>query len=132
MSAEGVGEIVVAETSNAIVCRNGHVICEAVKTFPHRVAEFCKQCGEPAVNKCDSCGKEIPGYTFAQMEHISPKQSREGMNWVPPKFCPGCGIPYPWTERARTAIGDAIRALEGLTPAQRETLVKSIPDIIAD
>lgn len=116
----------------AIVCRNGHVICEAIRTFPQRVADFCEECGEAGVRKCDSCDQEIQGYDFVEMETVSPEQERTGMGWTPPRYCPGCGHPYPWTQKAREAITEAIQELEDLTAGEREQLLRSVPDIVAD
>ncbi len=118
--------------SNASVCRNGHTVCEAIKTFPNRASDYCSICGESAITSCSSCGRLIDGYAFVHMEHISPEQHRNGMKWVPPKNCVGCGIPFPWTQSAIDCVSEILDELVDLGHIHRQRLKSSILDLVAE
>jgi len=47
-----------------------------------------------------------------------------------PIFCPECGKPYPWTEVKLKAAKELADELDNLNPKERETLKKSLDDII--
>lgn len=47
-------------------------------------------------------------------------------------YCKHCGKPYPWTETALEAVAELIEEEETLDPAQRDKLVSSLPDLIAE
>jgi hypothetical protein len=64
---------------------------------------FCNVCGAEIVGRCPSCDIRIPG-----VEHV-PGISMIGEEYVPSKFCDGCGEPYPWASRQ-----DRIYQLENL------------------
>jgi hypothetical protein len=49
-----------------------------------------------------------------------------------PAFCHACGKPHPWTEAGLKAAQELAAELAGLNPEERETLAKSLPDIIRD
>jgi hypothetical protein len=51
---------------------------------------------------------------------------------VAPSFCHKCGTPYPWTEKGIKAARDLISEAEKLSPEERETLSKSLDDIVCD
>ena len=49
-----------------------------------------------------------------------------------PAFCPDCGKPYPWTEAKLKAARELADELDNLSLEERETLKKSLDDIIRD
>jgi len=49
-----------------------------------------------------------------------------------PSFCPNCGKPYPWTEEKLKAAKELTDEFENLSPEERETLKKSLDDIVRD
>jgi hypothetical protein len=51
---------------------------------------------------------------------------------VPSKFCDNCGKSYPWTSAKLQAAIELAGELETLSSEERETLQKSLPDILRD
>ena len=49
-----------------------------------------------------------------------------------PVFCPDCGKPYPWTAAKLNAAKELSDELDTLTKGERETLKKSLDDIVRD
>ena len=49
-----------------------------------------------------------------------------------PSFCSGCGKPLPWTEQALAAATELAELQGYLSTADRETLKKSLDDLIRD
>jgi len=47
-------------------------------------------------------------------------------------YCKHCGKPYPWTETALETATELIEEEETLDPVQRDKLVSSLPDLIAE
>src|SRR5712692_2606468 len=47
-------------------------------------------------------------------------------------LCHRCGTPYPWTEKGITAARELISEAENFKPEQRESLSKSLDDLIRD
>jgi hypothetical protein len=79
------------------VCRNGHVITDLLHTYPERGAGHCEQCGAATLDRCPTCGHELPGAV-----HV-PGLVPVGRSEAPP-FCAHCGAPFPWTPRPAPAV----------------------------
>ena len=43
------------------VCRNGHVITDLLHTYADRGLSHCDRCGAATLDRCATCGLEIPG-----------------------------------------------------------------------
>src|SRR5438128_11679150 len=71
------------------VCRNGHVITDLLRTYPDRGLSHCDRCGAATLERCATCGLEIPGAVHVPgLVPVGCAQS--------PDFCSGCGAPFPW------------------------------------
>jgi REase_DpnII-MboI/Uncharacterized protein conserved in bacteria (DUF2321) len=89
------------------VCRNGHVITDLLHTFPERALSHCDRCGASTLDRCPTCGLQLPGATF--VPESWPIGERQ-----PPQFCSRCGASFPWTRRRPTAGANKLAALEVL------------------
>ena len=130
----------------AQICANGHVINWMSISKPEYNRGFCDKCGAPTTTNCQYCDAKIMSYyhagRFTLEEHD--KRMREIMDRIPnavldyntaltlPIFCSNCGKPYPWTEAKLKAAKDLSDELDNLSPAERETLKKSIDDIVCE
>jgi len=109
----------------AQVCLNGHPITEFARSQPEHNQKFCGTCGAETIDKCPSCGHFIRGFY-----HIPGVVSMS--DFAAPAFCYNCGKPYPWTETRIKAVKDLIAEAEKLKPEERESLSKSIDDLVRD
>ena len=109
----------------ALVCRNGHVITDTMKTSPGMIAKFCIKCGAEVVSECENCHADIRGYY-----HVPGVIGLFEYN--PPKFCHECGTAYPWTATRLEALKEIANQTAGLSLKEREELSKSIDDLVKD
>ena len=114
------------QRQTAQVCLNGHLVNALVEAHPDKNADFCSRCGEPTIKACEHCKALIHGGWFGGRVVYS------SQFWKTPAFCPGCGKPYPWIERAILAARDLARELKGLSPSEREELEQAIPDLVKE
>ncbi len=106
----------------AQICLNGHVINATSRESPEDNSPFCGQCGSPTITQCPSCKTDIRGYLWGSMS----------LHFQPASYCLSCGKPYPWTETKIKAAHELAQELEDLSPEDKETLSKSIDDILSD
>ena len=118
----------------AEICLNGHIITTTAIGRPERRLPFCRDCGTETVHECASCHRPIQGSYWSDsaadpypVDDVKPRGTV-----VAPAFCHGCGTAYPWTQAKVRALHDLAMELEGLEPNERESLVASFPDLIAD
>jgi hypothetical protein len=97
------------------VCRNGHVITDLLRTHPDGGRTHCDRCGAATVERCPTCGGELPG---ALNTPLRPVGSRR-----PPLYCASCGAAFPWTERTDPAPG-------GDPLVKLECLLRRLPEVI--
>jgi len=95
------------------VCRNGHLITDLLKTFPERARGHCERCGAVTLDRCPTCGEEIPGAFYV------PDAAPIGLR-RPPAHCTACGAAFPWANRVV-----ALAAVSAL--ALLETLLRRLP-----
>jgi len=107
----------------AQICRNGHVITESLNDFPNHGKKFCGNCGAETITSCTNCGQPIRGHLRGVVVMA--------FDIPAPKYCDGCGNPYPWTESAISAAAEMAHEL-GLTEEDSATLNASIPDLITE
>jgi hypothetical protein len=75
-----------------LVCRNGHVITDHLKTCPEQRLTHCDRCGATTLDRCQTCGQLLPG--AAVLPGLLP------IGEPPlPQFCATCGAAFPWTRR---------------------------------
>jgi hypothetical protein len=112
----------------AQICLNGHIVTTTAVWEPHTRPEFCRDCGQRTIVKCNACHRQIQGaYWVADMYPYPIKVVIRA-----PGFCHGCGVAYPWTQAKFQAARDLAMELEGLEPQERERMAASFPDLIAD
>jgi hypothetical protein len=108
----------------AAVCRRGHWISFDIR---EQNSDFCAGCGAAVMNACDSCGANIRG-----VEIDPPVLVIGGESSPPPRFCEGCGAPFPWLDRqGRIYELQNMLQREGLDPAD-ELYVREQLDALAD
>jgi len=107
----------------AQICINGHVITEYYNEFPQFRKKYCSDCGASTITSCQNCNTPIRG---GYSESFTSSQSPA------PSFCHNCGKPYPWVESKLKAARELSDETENLTDDERESLKKSLDDIIRD
>jgi len=88
--------------------------------------KFCEKCGAATIMACPSCKASIKGHYFV------PGVIGIGEELKTPAFCYNCRKAYPWTETKIEAAHELAQELEDLSSEDRETLTKSIDDIVSD
>src|SRR6266581_1593595 len=74
------------------VCRNGHVITDLLHAYPDRGLSHCDRCGASTLDRCTTCGLEIPG--AVHVPGLVPVGRSQ-----PPQFCSACGAPFSWIRK---------------------------------
>src|SRR5262245_33190640 len=98
------------------VCRNGHVIKELLQTYPEPGRSHCDRCGAATLDRCPTCGLEIPG--AVHVPGLVPVGRSQ-----PPEFCSACGAAFPWSRKTEPEP-----ALDPL--ANLERLLRRLPRVI--
>ena len=109
----------------AQICENGHVVNSMAHDYPNRNQDYCDKCGAPTIMACPSCQTAIRG-----VYHV-PGALGWG-HYTAPAFCRKCGKPFPWTAAGLRAAEDLADELDGLTSDDRESLKKSLPDLVRE
>jgi hypothetical protein len=89
------------------VCRNGHVITDLLRTCPERSRTHCDRCGAATMDRCETCGHELPG--AAVVPGLQPVGVRPA-----PAFCSACGVAFPWTRERRPPKRESLVILDNL------------------
>lgn len=111
-----------------LVCFNGHKINDCYSSELQHNAKFCRECGQPTTSKCSKCGTSIRGLYHDESSGIDMP-----LPWISiPQYCHECGTAYPWTERRRNALVEAIDELSELDEGDRGRLKESVPDVIQE
>lgn len=113
--------------ATAEICLNGHIVSDDVSSDNHE--EFCSQCGAKTVNTCPHCNSEIHGYFYADLLTF---RNVKDIDMKLPYYCHACGKPYPWTETAIKAATLLIQEEQEFSQEQKNKLIESIPDIVAE
>src|SRR5271165_1781305 len=87
------------------VCRNGHVMTDLLHTNPERSRSHCDRCGAETLDRCATCGQELPG--AFPVPGLAPVGALR-----PPDYCPTCGAAFPWAaDRHAVSADDPLRFL---------------------
>jgi hypothetical protein len=89
------------------VCRNGHVITDLLRTCPERALAHCDRCGAVTLDRCSTCGRELPGALV--VPGLQPVGVRQA-----PSFCSTCGAVFPWTKPRHPPKLQALAVLEAM------------------
>lgn len=87
------------------VCQHGHVVTDMARTYPERRLPRCDRCGAATLERCPTCGTEIPGAVL--VPGLAPVGVRR-----PPRRCAACGAGFPWTAEPTPAAHDPLAPLE--------------------
>ena len=110
----------------AQICENGHVANSMARDFPDINQDHCDKGGAATIMACPSCQTEIRGFY-----HV-PGVIGFTNYYKAPAFCYKCGKPLPWTTTRLRAAEDLADELDGLTSADRESLKKSLHDLVRE
>lgn len=110
----------------AQICINGHVVNSTLESAEQSEGKYCSSCGMKTITRCQNCKNGIQG------EFYNPDVAVIGFEFPAPPFCIHCGKPFPWTESGLSAAKEYAEELMNLTPEEKETLKKSIDDIVRD
>lgn len=108
----------------AQICLNGHLITQFVVSQPQGTQKFCETCGAATITDCQKCHTAIRGYYHTGAIGF--------FGYSAPSFCLNCGASYPWTEAKIAAAKELSDELDDLSADEKETLKKSIDDIVRD
>ncbi len=89
------------------VCRNGHVVTDRLRSCPERAATHCDRCGATTIERCETCGRELPG--AIRVPGLHPMGLRAA-----PRYCATCGAAFPWTKLQKPTKRPALAVLENL------------------
>jgi hypothetical protein len=116
----------------ALVCLGGHLINDRVRGDPSRNLDQCPTCGSEMILACPGCREAIPGFHYEQGSDQDSRHPRGRALAAPPRYCPACGRPFPWTERVMSAVRMVIREMAALGLHERDQLRRSIDHIIRE
>lgn len=109
----------------ALICLNGHVINATADRHPARNQNFCSECGQSTISKCQKCETNIRG------RYINPGVL-SASKYFPPSYCHHCGSSYPWTEEKLKAAIELASLSDDITSDEKDELEKSINDLISE
>lgn len=109
----------------AQICTNGHVVRSTLESVKEGEGKYCEQCGMQTIKRCQNCKKPIRGELYSPDVNII-------SDFLAPPFCIYCGKPFPWTESGLRAAKEYAEEFMNLSPEEKETLKKSIEDIVKD
>lgn len=110
--------------NTAQVCLNGHVVTSMFNNSNFS-AEYCEECGEHTITKCQNCGENIRGkYEIPQVIDFTNEYHK-------PSFCFNCGNPFPWIERAKIAANELIQYTENLSTEEKADFIESLNKLLS-
>ncbi len=110
---------------NAAVCINGHVLTNYLRDN-QPCDSFCEMCGGKIILRCSNCHTPIRGNPADGFVVFTPGDPQ------PPNYCPVCGNPYPWTDKAIFSLVQLLKEEDELDLMLVEKIESSIPDVISD
>ena len=117
------------EYDKAQICQNGHVVNSQATWQPDHNRDYCPQCGEIVIDRCQNwnCQNPIQG-SYRASEYAIPDHPTG--EYFSPSFCQHCGKPYLWTERGLSAAKDLVQDLDNLTDDEKTNLSRSLDDLV--
>lgn len=110
---------------NALICENGHMINDSMRTYPKYNKKFCDQCGAKSISNCPECNAFIEG-----KEHMS--GIAICLPTPVPKYCSECGKPYPWMKAKLDAVNELIDLMDELDDSEKEGLKQGALEVSSD
>jgi len=111
-----------ARIDTAQICLNGHIINKYSEQCPEYNKNFCEECGEQSIIKCQNCNHKINW--VSENEAISP--------FLRPSYCGECGIAFPWIKIALDSAKEILDIDNKIGSDDKEKLMKSINEITKD
>lgn len=109
----------------SLICENGHMVNDSMRTYPKYNKNFCTKCGSKAISNCPECNSFIEGKEY--MEGVI-----DCFPTTVPKYCSGCGKPYPWTKAKLEALNEAVDLLDELDENEKNSLKQSALEVSID
>lgn len=107
----------------AQICTSGHPITLYANTSPNETEKFCRRCGAATITACPKCGTNIQGGVLQDYPSFL-------KDYTPPRHCPNCGEPFPWTEARLAEARELAVEQATLTEAERSELADSIDSLV--
>jgi hypothetical protein len=111
--------------TGAAICRRGHYVSWDIA---QESSDYCAKCGASVLTRCESCdtlfkGVEVdPSVVFVSTTRTPP-----------PRFCEGCGSPFPWVDRqGRIYELQNMLEREQLDPATALTVREQLEALLDD
>jgi hypothetical protein len=105
---------------DAQICLNGHVLhCDGT---PFDSNAHCTRCGASCIDGCTHCKEPIRG-----VELYMP-----AAGYSRPRYCHGCGQPYPWMEDRLKTARELLRNDDHLTQDDRNDLWDDLQYVMSD
>lgn len=101
----------------AYICENGHAVETASQYCD---CKFCSTCGARVISKCSHCQTPIQGHEYGSSGY-----------YRAPKYCTGCGKPYPWVISAIEATTYLVQESD-LCFSDQQKIIEILPDVIAE
>lgn len=101
----------------AFICENGHPISTANATCSQK---HCSECGARIISQCKHCQAMIEGHEYGVSGY-----------YRVPKYCNGCGKPYPWVIAAVESTTRIVEESELDSVSQRR-IIEILPDVISE
>jgi hypothetical protein len=98
-----------------LVCRNGHVVTDLLRSQPDTALTHCDRCGATTLDRCATCGHELPGALTVPSRPVGLRR--------PPSYCSNCGAAFSWADRP-----DRPPAPEPLV--RLEALLRRVPEVV--
>lgn len=92
-----------------LVCLEGHVLTNTMRTSPERVHLHCDKDGASTISTCPSCNDAIPGKI-----HYPGIISSGGVPKAP-ECCVSCGQAFPWTRKRAESLISGVPVEDVLT-----------------
>ncbi len=107
----------------AQICRNGHIINDAVRGLPADSKPFCPKCGTATITTCPACAAAIQGKR-------RDGSSSQGL-YSPNAHCHSCGAAFPWTAARLRSLSELL-AMTDASLEDQAALRDTFPALAAE
>lgn len=105
----------------ALICKNGHMVNSSVTKDKEYNVDFCEECGAKTIKWCENCKTMISGTKYIDDIAIFTPEV--------PKYCGGCGKPYPWTQAKLESVNELVDLMDELDEKEKDILKQSAVEI---
>jgi hypothetical protein len=104
----------------AQICLTGHI--QHCDGMPFESNTHCTACGKACVDACSHCNEPIRG--VAMYQHKT--------TYAFPRFCHGCGRPYPWMDEKLRTARELLYRDDVLTVDEKNSLWDDLQYVMSD